>query len=108
MEPATAGVAHEGDNFTEGAEVAVDVVVIDDVLPVVPVGRREAGQEPETGDAEAGDMVGTAVKLREVAVTVTVALQVDANIDPADDGLPVPFRAARLPCRASPFSAPPP
>ena len=67
------GVVHELDEVAERAVLRVDAVVVGDVVAVVAVGRRVERQQPEAGDAEAGEVVEPPRQPVEVADAVAVA-----------------------------------
>ena len=51
------GLADQGGQVVEGAEVGVDVAVVGDVVPPVTVRRDGDGREPDPGDAQFGQVI---------------------------------------------------
>ena len=51
------GLGDQGAQVVQGAEVGVDVAVVGDVVPPVTVRRDGDGREPDSGDAQLGQVV---------------------------------------------------
>ena len=65
-------------------------VVVGDVVAVVLVGRGIERQQPQAGDAEAGEIVAAVGQPGEIADAVAVAVHVRLDVEAVDDGVLVP------------------
>jgi hypothetical protein len=68
----------------------VDVVIVCDVVPVVPIGRLVERLEPHAGDAEALKIVQPPHQTFEVADTIAVRVLVLLDVEAIHDGVLVP------------------
>jgi hypothetical protein len=73
-DPTIARLLDEAREVAQVAEVAVDAVVVGDVIAVVPPGRGLEREQPEGGDAERRKVVEPAAQPLEVADAVAVGV----------------------------------
>ena len=83
--PRAARLAHQRVEVVERAVGGVDVAVVGDVVPPVPVGRAGDGREPHAGDAQAGQVVQLRDDAGQVADAVAVRVGVGAGVDLVED-----------------------
>ena len=81
------GGADQLDEVAHRAEPRVDAEQVGHVVPVVAVGRRVEGHQPQAGDAELGEVVDAAGQPGEVADAVAVGVLVGLDVDAVDDRL---------------------
>ena len=68
------------------------VQIIGNVVPIVAQRRRKEGQEPETGDAKAVQIVESLRQPLEIADAIIVAVEKRLDVHFVDDGVLVPER----------------
>ena len=95
-QPAIAGGPHELHEVAEGAVIGVDIVEVADVVAVVAVRRGVERHQPETGDAEPGEVIDPAGEPGEVADAVAIAVEECFDIEAIDDRVFPPEIAGRL------------
>ncbi len=85
------GFADEAVEIFEGAVHGIDGFVIGDVVAEVHLGRREAGGDPDGGDAEIVEIVEVGGDAVEIADAVIVAVGEAAGINFVEDGVLPPL-----------------
>ncbi len=84
--------------FDERAKVVeppvarMNVPVVRDVVPIVFERRREEGQEPQAGDAEALQIIELLGESRKIADAVLIAVVKRFHMRLVNDRVPVPVR----------------
>ena len=76
--------------ISQGSEGRIDVAIVGDVIAEILHRRGEEGAEPDSVDAEGGDVVEMLRDPGQVADAVAVRVGEAARIDLIDDGAPPP------------------
>ena len=90
LHAALAGLAQELHEVAQRAVARADAVIVGDIVAIIAVRRGVEGQQPETGDTEAREMVQAHGEAAEVADAVPVAVHVRLDVDAVDDRVLVP------------------
>jgi hypothetical protein len=83
-------MVHEVDEIAERPVPRMHAVIVGDVVAVVAVGRRIERLQPDTGDAETGQIVEPAGQALEVPDAVAAGILVGFDVETLDDGVLVP------------------
>jgi hypothetical protein len=89
-QPELLGAVHELDEIAESPCPRMDAVVVRHVIPVVTVRRRIEGQQPDAGDAQAGQIGELVREPDEIPDAVSVRIDERLDVQAVDDGVLVP------------------
>src|SRR5262249_45587033 len=84
------GSMREGDEVTERAISSIDAVIVRHIIAIIAMGRGLKRHKPNSGDAQAVQIIETAFQAAKIASAVAIGIHEGANGQTVDDGVLIP------------------